>query len=68
MGIFDDLFGNDKTKSGQALGFFAFVEEQEKEDKNLAQQQKNLVKNGKYDKTSFEEDDLEEDDYYYEDE
>lgn len=37
MGIFDDLFGNDKTKSGQALGFFAFVEEQEKEDKNLAQ-------------------------------
>ena len=29
--------------------------------------EKELVKEGKYDKTSFEEEELEEDDFYYED-
>ena len=78
MGIFDDLFGKDKTKSGQSLGFFAFLEEQEKREKrrkleqemennNLEEWQKELVRNGDYDPTSFEEEDLEEDDYYSED-
>ena len=78
MGIFDDLFGSDKKKRGQALGFFAFLEEQENEEKrkqleqemednNLEEWQKDLVRNGEYDSTSFEEEDLEEDDYYSED-
>ena len=33
MDIFNDLFGNDKNKNGQALGFFAFLEELEKQEK-----------------------------------
>lgn len=33
----------------------------------LNEMEKELVKEGKYDKTSFEEENLEEDDYYYED-
>ena len=79
MGIFDDLFGNNKKKNGQALGFFSFLEEQEKEEKrkqleqemedsDLEEWQKDLIRNGEYDTTSFEEENLEEDDYYSEDE
>ena len=30
MGLFDDLFGNDKKKSQQAFGLFSFMNEQEK--------------------------------------
>ena len=76
MGIFDDLFGSNKKKNGQALGFFAFLEEQEKEekkqleqemeDRNIEEWQKDLIRNGEYDTTSFEEE-LGEDDYYSED-
>ena len=77
MGLFDDLFGNDKKKSQQALGLFSFMNEQQK-DKNeytdeeldnygLEDWQKEEVKKGNYDPWNFEEEDLEEDDYYYED-
>ena len=78
MGIFDDLFGNDKKKNGEALGFFAFLEEQEKYEKEkeleqkmeeygLEEWQKDLVRSGEYNIDNFEEENLEEDDYYYED-
>lgn len=30
MGLFDDLFGNDKKKNQQAFGLFSFMNEQEK--------------------------------------
>ena len=33
----------------------------------LTDEEKELIKNGNYDETSFEEEDLEEDDYYYND-
>lgn len=29
MGLFDDLFGNDKKKSQQAFGLFSFMNEQQ---------------------------------------
>ena len=82
MGLFDDLFGSDKKKSQQAFGLFSFLNEMQEDDKKRKQQelekemenqgledwQKELVRNGEYEPTSFEEEDLEEDDYYYEDE
>ena len=63
MGIFDD----DKKKDQQAFGLFSFLtEQQDKED--LEDWQKQEVEKGNYDTTAFEEDELEEDDYYSEDE
>ena len=78
MGLFDDLFGNDKKKSQQAFGLFSFMNEQEKKNNSeytdeeldtygLEDWQKDEVKKGNYDPCNFEEEDLEEDDYYYED-
>ena len=78
MGLFDDLFGNDKKKSQQAFGLFSFMNEQEKNSNSeytdeeldtygLEDWQKEEVKKGNYDPWNFEEEDLEEDDYYYED-
>ena len=78
MGLFDDLFGNDKKKSQQAFGLFSFLEEQQNKNDSkytneeldsyeLEDWQKELVKKGEYDPWNFEEDDLEEDDYYQED-
>ena len=78
MGIFKDLFFKDNNKSEQSFGFFSFLEEQEKKEKRkqleeemenygLLEWQKDLVRNGNYDLTSFEEEDIEEDDYYSED-
>ena len=79
MGLFDDLFGNDKKKSQQAFGLFSFMNEQEKEENNseytdekldaygLEEWQKEEVKKGNYDSWNVEEEELEEDDYYYED-
>lgn len=62
MGIFDD----DKKKDQQAFGLFSFLtEQQDKED--LEDWQKKEVENGNYDETAFEEDELEEEDYYSED-
>ena len=77
MGLFDDLFGNDKKKSQQAFGLFSFMNEQEKKNNSeytdeeldtygLEDWQKEEVKKGNYDPWNFEEE-LEEDDYYYED-
>ncbi len=76
MGLFDDLFGNNKKKSQQAFGLFSFIEEQQNNsnytDKELdayglEDWQKELVKKGEYEPWNFEEENLEEDDYYYED-
>ena len=78
MGLFDDLFGNDKKKSQQAFGLFSFMNEQEKKNNSeytdeeldtygLEDLQKEEVKKGNFDPWNFEEEDLEEDDYYYED-
>lgn len=78
MGLFDDLFGNDKKKSQQAFGLFSFMNEQQDENNSeytdeeldaygLEEWQKEEVKKGNYDPWNFEEEDLEEDDYYSED-
>ena len=84
MGLFDDLFGNDKKKSQQAFGLFSFVNDQQEDNNSeyseyseyndeeldnygLEDWQKEEVKKGNYDPWSFEEEDLEEDDYYSED-
>ena len=32
VGLFDDLFGNDKKKSQQAFGLFSFMNEQQKDN------------------------------------
>ena len=34
VGLFDDLFGNDKKKSQQAFGLFSFMNEQQDENDN----------------------------------
>lgn len=78
MGLFDDLFGNNKKKGQQAFGLFSFMEEQqnknnskytdkELDDYGLEDWQKELVKKGEYEPWNFEEEDLEEDDYHSED-
>ena len=80
MGLFDDLFGNDKKKSQQAFGLFSFMNEQQNDNSNnseytdeeldnygLEDWQKEEVKKGNYDPWNFEEEELEEDDYYNED-
>lgn len=72
MGLFNDLFSNDKKKSQQAFGLFSFMNEQqdesnytdeELENYGLEDWQKEEVKKGNYNPWNFEE----EDDYYYED-
>lgn len=78
MGLFDDLFGNNKKEGQQAFGLFSFMEEQqnknnskytdkELDDYGLEDWQKELVKKGEYEPWNFEEEDLEEDDYHSED-
>lgn len=78
MGLFDDMFGTDKKKSQQAFGLFYFMNEQQNENNSdytdeelenygLDEQQREEVKKGNYDPWNFEEEDLEDDDYYYED-
>lgn len=34
MGLFNDLFGNDKKKSQEAFGLFSFLEDQNKENES----------------------------------
>ena len=41
MGLFDDLFGNDKKKSQQAFGLFSFMNEQEKEENTEIYEEQN---------------------------
>lgn len=78
MGLFNDLFGNDKKKRGQVFGLFSFLNEQQKDNNNeytdeelddygLTDWEKDEVKKGNQDPWNFEEDDLEDDDYYDED-
>lgn len=76
MGLFDDLFGSDKKKSGQAAGLLAFMDQEQKDneytdeeldDYGLTDSEKEQVKRGENDPWNFEEEDLEDDDYYNED-
>lgn len=79
MALFDDLFGKDKKKGQKAYGLFTFMNEEKSDDNvngysdeemdayDLTDRQKEEVKNGNYDPWSFEEEDLEEEDYFYED-
>ena len=78
MGLFDDLFGNDKKKSQQAFGLFSFMNDQQNDNNSkytdeeldnygLEEWQKELVKKGEYEPWNFEEEVLEEDDYYFDD-
>ncbi len=75
MGLFDDLFGNDKKKSHEAFGLFSFMNEQQKENNSeysdeeldnygLEDWQKEEVKKGNYNQYNFVDEELEEDDYY----
>ena len=52
LNILDILFGNKSN---------------EEDNKELESWQQDLVKKGSYDSTSFEEENLEDDDYYFED-
>ena len=78
MGLFDDLFGDNKKKRNQVFGLFNFMNEQQNNNNkysdkeldiyDLEDWQKKEIKKGNYNPWNFEEDDLEEDDYYSEDE
>ncbi len=67
MGLFN-LFNNNDKQDSKEFGLFSFLEENsmKKKNSNLEDWQQKLVNEGKYDSISFEKD-LEEDDYYYED-
>ena len=54
MGVFDILNDNDDL-------------EERMDDLDLEDWQKDLVRKGEYDPKNFEEEELDEDDYYYED-
>jgi hypothetical protein len=54
MGVFDILNDNDDL-------------EERMDDLDLEDWQKDLVRKGEYDPENFEEEELDEDDYYYED-
>ena len=54
MGVFDILNDNDDL-------------EERMDDLDLDDWQKDLVRKGEYDPENFEEEELDEDDYYYED-
>lgn len=63
MGLFEILFGsNDKKKNQDDYGLYMYMNNQLDED------QKKEVDEGNYDPYNFEEDELEDDDYYSEDE
>lgn len=76
MGLFDNLFSDDSKKRTSSFGLFSFLEEQTKKDElekemdnyGLEDWQKELVRNGEYNSWNFEEEELEEDDFYSEDE
>ena len=56
MGLLSELFNKDNKNTIKD------------KDSDLDDYQKELIKKGEYDSSNFEEEDLEEDDYYYEDE
>lgn len=79
MGLFDDLTGKDTKKKGNALGFFAFLDEiqnkdnenkkiKELRDQGLDDWQIKEVLSGNFEPEDFEEEELEEDSYYEDEE
>ena len=71
MGLFDDLFKQNKKKN-KTSSIFSFMNDKKNKDKELDSYgledwQKEEIKKGNNDPWGFEEDELEEDDYYYED-
>lgn len=77
MGLFDDLFGNDKKKSQQAAGLLSFMDQEQNNDSDYTDEElndyglenweKEQVKKGENDPWNFDEEDLEDDDYYSDD-
>ena len=78
MGILDVLFDDDKKKKGQQdYGVLSYMNDEEDNNSEYTDEeidsygledwQKEEVKKGNYDPWSFEEEDLEDDDYYGED-
>jgi hypothetical protein len=74
MGLFKTLFGvidyaneEEKRKEEEASKIRNEQIEKDAQLYGLDDNEKNLVKNGDYESTSFEEEDNEEDDYYSED-
>lgn len=60
MGLFDDWFNNDKDEDKKKKEL-----EKEMNDLGLDEWEKQEIRNGNYDLESFEDEDLEDDDYYY---
>ena len=77
MGLFDDLFGNDKKKSQQAAGLLSFMDQEQNNDSDYTDEElndyglenweKEQVKKGENDPWNFDEEELEDDDYYSDD-
>lgn len=73
MGLFSNLFSNDVNKRNESFGLLQYLKEKEKKQEedeldnyNLEEWQKELVKDNKYNPCDFEEEELEDDDYYEE--
>jgi hypothetical protein len=58
--MFDE---KDRKKDNEKFGLFSFMND----NNELNEEQKEEIKNGNYDPWNFEEEDLEDDDYYFED-
>ncbi len=78
MSFLNDIYSSDKKKRQKAIGLFSFLEEQKEQNESgytdeeldsygLENWQKDEVKKGNEDIFNFEEDDLEDDDYFNED-
>ena len=65
MGLFNDLFSNDQNKKSKAFGLLSYLKEQENE---LTEEEQKAKQDGDYEDYNFEYDELEDDDYYFEDE
>ena len=58
--MFDE---KDRKKDNEKFGLFSFMND----NNELNEEQKEEIKKGNYDAWNFEEEDLEDDDYYFED-
>lgn len=58
--MFDE---KDRKKDNEKFGLFSFMND----NNELTKEQKEEIKKGNYDPWNFEEEDLEDDDYYFED-
>ena len=65
MSLFDILFGTKEEKKSD--GLFSIFNNEESNDEELDFIQKEEIKKGNHNPWNFEEEDLEEDDYYSED-